>query len=189
MKTLTIIAALLLSSCAGFDKDGNPNPIWVSENLCIGMMCPGSGGKTGYAEPAFNVGGINDWKQSSGMAAHQANFEPIRRNDPNEKPRVVKHEVAPGKVVDVLVYDEACIGGDGSANAVVGVYSVFLCGRRHPHILKHELAHHAGLEHGPWLQGGGGKCAKVKRAGHNTDYTVGTMICVANDHEWKEAAK
>ena len=189
MKTLAIIATFLLSSCAGFDKDGNPNPIWVSENLCIGMMCPGSGGKTGYAEPSFNVGSINDWKQRSGMAAHQANFEPIRRNDPQEKPRVEYVKIRENVSQIVHIYDQNCVGGDGGSYFLdtPGIKKIYLCGRKSAE--EHELKHAAGMRHTEWEKGGGAACATVTVAGYKTGYAVGDRICRANDHEWKEAAK
>ena len=191
MKTLAILTAFLLSSCAGFDKDGNPNPIWVSENLCIGMMCPGSGGKTGYQEPAFGVGGMADSRHAADFARFRAEVgEPnVKRNDPNEKPRVEYVKIRENVSQIVHIYDQNCVGGDGGSYFLdtPGIKKIYLCGRKSAE--EHELKHAAGMRHTEWEKGGGAACATVTVAGYKTGYAVGDRICRANDHEWKEAAK
>ena len=152
MKTLTLISAFLLSSCAAIFGPDDWEP---SGHMTVPGMVGANGG---------TMGPVN-----------------LYRQNPNEKPRVVKVEVAEGQTLDVQVFANRCIGGDNDGTAYALVDKVYLCGRKG--IEKHELAHPAGMKHTPWVSTGVGVCATVTHAGYKTGYVVGSEICIVNDFE------
>lgn len=94
--------------------------------------------------------------------------------------------VAPGLDVYVEV-TYGCYGDwrGGYADLRSGV--AYLCGREDRR--DHELAHFAGMEHGPWVTNAHGvTCARVSATGYATAYRVGDVICVGplGRGEWVE---
>lgn len=164
MKTLAAIAIAVLVLLAG----------------CAGVQW---GGGRPTQNPAFGMGSVSD-----ALAASTLPPAKLYRDNPDEKPTMVKVEVAAGKFVDVEVWHERCRAWDGSGTAVSLEYptrAVFLCGD--DKAANHELAHQAGMKHEGWQRGGGGMCAKVIAAGYKTGYVAGQTICKAeNGFEWVE---
>ena len=154
MKTLAILAALLLSSCAALDAIFGPDDWEPTGHMTVPGMVGANGGT---------------------MGPHH-----LYRPNPNEKPRIVKVEVAEGKTLDVQVYAYRCVAGDTQSAYSMG-HIVYLCGKKG--MEKHELAHSAGMKHTPWVHTGVAVCATITQAGYKTGYVVGKEVCVANDFE------
>lgn len=151
MKTLlTAILAISLSACASIFGPDDWEP---TGHMQVGGMVSANGG---------TMGPVN-----------------LYRENPNEKPRVVRVQVADGKARDITVYANRCFGENGTAYAIGG--AIYLCGRKG--VEKHELAHSAGMKHTAWVSNGVGICATVLSSGYKTGYVVGKEICIANDYE------
>lgn len=92
--------------------------------------------------------------------------------------QTIQHHDASGNAVQVMVMSEACPTDPsrGCAVTIAGVfYAIYLGGNDRRS--KHELAHVAGMKHGPWIKSGFTECAVVTDAGRDTGYAVGQMIC------------
>jgi hypothetical protein len=95
------------------------------------------------------------------------------------------HNEAGAPVRVLVIPDSACPGEANRGCAALGFLAqgialVFL--GHNEKRLAHELAHVAGMRHGPWRRNGfGAECSVVTEGGYGTGYAAGDLICAGFD--------